>query len=480
MYTKLLLSTLMSVSTLTLSYAQTSPIQKVEEGFYPQLIKTQASGQNIHQRMEARKVNGLSIAVIDKGELAWAKGYGLNDASQPQQKVDTTTLFQCASIGKMITAIAALQLVQANKITLDEDVNQKLSSWKIPENNFTAQKKVTLRMLLSHSAGLRDGYGFEGYEPHSPIPSLLQILNTQAPANNKKKIVVAEIPGSAEHYSGAGYLIIQQLIEDLSGTSFANYTQNMIFKPLGMLHSIYTAYPDSVNNLVIARGHEDNGKIDPKKKYHVYPEQGAAGPWTTPSDLAKLVIEVQKIQQGKSTKLLSQALVQQMLQPQINSMGLGFHLKGASEVLGFWHSGNNAGYTGVLFGLSNSGQGAIVLTNSNAGEWLAIEAIRSIATVYNWPIMQQLKPSSDLLAEQYVGTYALNGKEGLTIGLTKNQLYFQKKGNATKYNLYPSGSKTFTLAEKPDNISFVFEEQSGKMLLKVNENAGPAMVLLKM
>ncbi len=469
---------LLCLSTITFSYAQNNLIQKVEEGFKPLLIKDQSPTQNIEQRMQARKVNGLSIAVIDKGELAWAKGYGINDASQPQQKIDTNTLFQCASIGKVITAIAALQLVQAHQIGLDEDVNQKLTSWKIPENNFTAQKKVSLRLLLSHSAGLLDAYGFEGYYPHTALPTLQQILNVEAPANNKKKIVVGKTPGTAEHYSGAGYLITQQLIEDISGLSFSAYVQQNIFKPLGMLHTLYTAYPDSSTNFPIARGHDDEGQIDPQRKYNVYPEYAAAGPWTTPSDLAKLVIEIQKIYHGKNSNLLNQSYVQLMLKPQINAMGLGFHLKGAKEVLGFWHSGNNAGYTGVLFGLTHTGQGAIVLTNSNAGEWLAIDAIRSIASAYNWPIMQHLN-TSVTTPEKYVGTYVVGDKKGLTIRLYKNQLYFQKHGESRRYNLYATGDQIFTLFEKPDNISFEFEEKEGQMLLKVYENAGAVTLLNK-
>ncbi len=147
MYPKLLLK-IGTCLALTFSAAAQNPkslqIQNVENNLDPQLLKNGANkinGQPILKRMQARKVNGLSIAVIDKGELAWAKGYGINDASAPTQLVDTTTLFQCASIGKVITAIAALQLVQDQKIGLDDDVNQKLVSWKIPENNFTAQKR---------------------------------------------------------------------------------------------------------------------------------------------------------------------------------------------------------------------------------------------------------------------------------------------------------------------------------------------------
>lgn len=164
----------------------------------------------ISERMRERKVNGVGVAVIDNGKIVWAKGYGVKDAGLPNDLVDTTTLFQCASIGKIITSLAALHLVKDGLIGLDEPVNNKLKSWKIRENDKTVGKQVTLRNLLTHTAGFDDDYGFEGYLPHSVLPDLKQILNGEPPANVRKKLISKTAPGTTERYSGGGFLVVQQ------------------------------------------------------------------------------------------------------------------------------------------------------------------------------------------------------------------------------------------------------------------------------
>jgi len=467
------------------SKAQTNVAQKisqVENGFYDQImVGRDIPGRSLKDQMQLRKVNGLSVAVIDSGKLAWAKGYGLGDATAPAGKVDTATLFQCASIGKVITAIAALHLVKENKVDLDEDVNQKLKSWKIPENEFTAQHKVTLRTLLSHSAGFTDDYGFAGYEPGKTLPTLLQILNGMEPANTNKKLTVMTVPGKVERYSGAGFLIIQQLIEDVTGMSFADYVKLVVLQPMGLLHTTYRYQPDIDVNLSIARGHYSNGKADKKLKYNVYPELAAAGPWTTASDLARLIVGLQQIHDGKRSAPLDSLLWKQVLAPQINSMGLGIPLKGSKEVSGYWHAGNNAGYTGVLFGVSSTGQGAVVLTNSDGGEWLALDVVRSIANAYQWPIMQSFHPVELPTPEEYTGNYQLSAEDGLVISLVKGQLYFEKKGSSRKFKLYGLADGTFRIAEKPDNLSFMFvRDIHGKILaLTMYENGDKVYQLKK-
>ncbi len=467
-----------------LSYAQGSDINQVVNGLNPSPVhaigKTYET-QHILNRMKATWVNGLSVAVVENGKIAWAKGYGLKDASNKSDSVTANTLFQCASIGKIITALSAMKLVKENKIELDEDVNLKLKTWKIPENNFTRQKKVSLRMLLSHSSGLDDNYGFQGYYPGVELPSLLQMLNATSPANNKKQLVIKRVPGSVENYSGGGYLIVQQLIEDLSGTTFEAYVKENILLPLEMHQTTYNHYPDTELQMDIARGHEDNGKIDPKRKYNLYPEMAAAGPWTTPTDLAKLIIAIHEAKTGKSTALLDSSMISQMLSPQLNAMGLGLNLKGADQVLGYWHAGNNAGYTGMLFGISDSGQGAVVLSNSNAGEYLALEIIRSIANTYRWPIMTTLVESPVKNIGSYPGLYKVREKPALIFSNEGEQLYFNKIGSKTKYKLYHTLDGSFRMLEKPDNLKFIFQKDStGKITgATMFENAGSINIMTK-
>lgn len=445
--------------------SQDSMMNKVEQGLSLRVV---LNGQtvNLAERMKERKVPGMSVAVVDGGKITWAKGYGSKEGTGT---VDTATLFQCASIGKIVTAIAALQLVESGKLSLDEDVNNKLVSWKLPENEYTAQKKVTLRHLLSHSSGLTDHYGFMGYLPGAEMPTLLSLLNATSPAQNRKKLLIGTVPGTAEEYSGGGYLIIQQLIEDVTQVAFTRYADSMIFRPLGMIHSSYTFSPEKN----IASAHNDKGRRYGKYPYKLYPEYAAAGFWTTATDLARLIIGIQN-------KSLLKELTTQMLTPQINSMGLGVHLKGDKNVAGFWHAGNNEGYTGILMATASTGQGAVVLTNSNSGEWLALETIRSIANAYHWPITLSISPITITDPAAYKGMYLLAEGKGLEVDSDANGLFFTRNGKGNKFYLYQTENDHFRVAEKPDNLLCVFERNTeGEiMALRMYENAGQTNNLL--
>ena len=191
---------------------------------------------NLQPLMEALKVPGLSVAVIDDFKLAWAKAYGVTEAG-PSKPVTSTTLFQAGSISKPVAATCALYLVEHGKLSLDENVNQELKTWTVPENEFTATQKVTLRRLLSHSAGLTV-HGFPGYATDQPIPTLVQIFNGEKPANTAP-IRVDLVPGSKFRYSGGGVTIEQQLIMDVTGKPFPQFMHDTVLGPIGMSESTY-------------------------------------------------------------------------------------------------------------------------------------------------------------------------------------------------------------------------------------------------
>ena len=200
-----------------------APILRVEQGLRPLAI---VDGQpqprwNIVERMKHFKVPGVSIAVISGGKVEWARGYGV--VAMDGKPVDTETLFQAASISKPVTALMALRLVDEGKLSLDEDVNLKLRSWKVPENEFTKTQKVTLRRLLNHSAGLTVR-GFDGYAADGPVPSLLDVLDGKKPANSEP-IRVEAVPGTKWSYSGGGYVVVQQLVTEVTGESFPELMQ---------------------------------------------------------------------------------------------------------------------------------------------------------------------------------------------------------------------------------------------------------------
>jgi CubicO group peptidase (beta-lactamase class C family) len=178
--------------------------------------------------MKHYHVPGVSIAFIDRGQIIWAGGFGLADVAA-NKPVTPDTLFQAASISKSVTALGALRLVQERKLNLDEDVNHKFVHWKVPENEFTQIEKVTLRRLLSHTAGFNVG-GFAGYTAGEPLPTEVEILNREKPANNEA-VRVNTLPGKEFRYSGGGYVAVQLLMMDVTGKSFPKLMRDLIHPP---------------------------------------------------------------------------------------------------------------------------------------------------------------------------------------------------------------------------------------------------------
>ena len=362
--------------------AQELRIQRVEEDF-PKV----ALGANepplelsLRKAMEIYKVPGVSVAVIDNYKIAWAKAYGVTEAGGTT-RVTTHTLFQAGSISKPVAATGALAMVERGKLSLDEDVNRKLVSWKVPENEFTKDQKVTLRRLMSHSGGLTV-HGFPGYAAGEPIPTVVQVLNGEKPANTDP-VRVFFVPGTKSVYSGGGITIEQLLMQDVSGKPFPALMQELVLGPIGMTDSTYEQPlpPDRVASA--ASGTYQNGKVVPGKR-HVYPEMAAAGLWTTPTDLAKFAIEIGLSRQGKANRVLSQATVQQMLTPQIDTVGLGFFMDDAKNPTWFGHGGADEGFQAQLVMFLEGGQGAAVMADSDNGIQVANLLIGSIAKEYAW------------------------------------------------------------------------------------------------
>ena len=358
-------------------------IRHVEAGLMPASIaKGEAvSKWTISERMAHYNVVGVGVAVIDNYAIHWAKGYGLM-AKNSSRPVTTETLFQAGSISKPVAATAALHLVETGKLSLDADVNQKLKSWHVPENELTRQQKVTLRRILSHSAGLTV-HGFPGYAVNETVPTLVEILDGKKPANTPP-IRVDLLPGTKERYSGGGYTIMQLLLTDVTGEPFPQLLKNSVLEKIGMQHSTYQQPlpPDWAVNA--ASGYRDNGEAVPGK-WHVYPEMAAAGLWTTASDLARFAIEIQKSRAGRSNRVLSREMTNQMLTRQIDGAGLGLMLGGTDQAPRFSHGGADEGFQAFLIGTLDSGQGAVVMTNSDNGIRLAEEILLSIGAEYGWP-----------------------------------------------------------------------------------------------
>jgi len=335
---------------------------------------------SLAQIMEAYNVPGLSVAVIDNYKIAWAKGYGVI-GSGSTTPVGAGTLFQAGSISKPVAATAALALVEKGRLALDEDVNQKLKSWKVPENEFTKDQKVTLRRLMSHTAGLTV-HGFPGYDVDTPLPTLVQVLNGEKPANTEP-IRVDIVPGTKERYSGGGVTIEQLLMMDVTGKPFPALLRETVLDKIGMTDSGYEQPLPPTRALLTATGTHQDGK-PVHGRWHIYPEMAAAGLWTTPTDLAKFAIEIAQSKNGKSDKILSQKTVEEMLTPVLpHGAGLGFFVEEQNPGV-FGHNGADEGFQALLTMNWQTGNGVAIMANSDNGIAVADLLLRSVAKEYAW------------------------------------------------------------------------------------------------
>ncbi|WP_338870664.1 serine hydrolase domain-containing protein [Spirosoma sp. SC4-14] len=433
-------------------------IHEVETSLMPplQLAHKPFVQFSLTDRMKHYHVPAVSIAFINNGVFEWARAYGYlsNDSLQP---ANTHTLFQAASISKPITAMAALRLVELGKLDLDTDINAYLKTWQLPQSRFTDQKPVTLRALLSHTAGLTV-HGFRGYATGDSIPSVTQILNGEKPANSPP-VVSDTVPGSGWRYSGGGYVILQQLLNDVTGKRFPDLMQQLVLKPIGMDCSTYQQpLPKALwSNASI--GHLGNGQKLPGN-WHNYPEMAPAGLWTTATDLARYLVDVQQSFQGKTNHVLSRSMVNKMLTKQPGEHGLGPEIHGSDSTLAFSHGGSNAGYKCYFYSYAKTGQGVVVMTNADSGMGLIFELMRSIAHVYQWPdfkpIIKKIIQVSQQKLASMAGEYKLENRtdRSLQITVQENSLFVQQLWNGFSYTLHPEGSFAFFVKEYGDRFTF--------------------------
>ncbi|MFC6163068.1 serine hydrolase domain-containing protein [Kribbella jiaozuonensis] len=377
--------------------------------------------EEIKAELERFNVPGASWVVIEDGAVHETGTAGLV-AADGSQAVAPDTLFQAASISKPIAVLAMLRLVDRGLLDLDEDVNHKLTSWQVPPTG-AWQPVVTLRQLASHSGGLTV-HGFPGYAAGAPLPTTLQILEGVRPTNTFG-VRVDLVPGTQFRYAGGGTIVMQQLLEDVTGTPFRQLARELVLEPLGMSDSDYAhPLPPELHNRA-AVAHDERGR-SLEGRWHAYPELAAAGLWTTPTDLAKAAIGVQKMYAGVDGALLPLELAREMLTHQIAAgqrigglghLGLGFFLNDSGQRFG--HSGGNAGFRCHLLADRDTGQGAVVMTNGDNGGWVVQRAFAAVASAYGWEeypaeVEAPDLPSDELLTE-LVGTYRLDGRMRFTV-----------------------------------------------------------------
>jgi len=377
--------------------------------------------EGIEADLEEFGVPGASWVVFEDGHITETGAAGVTEAGG-SRFVAPDTLFQAASISKPIAVLAMLRLVDGGLLDLDEDVNRTLTSWKVPPTGHW-QPVVTLRQLASHSAGLTVS-GFPGYRHDDLLPTTVQILDGVRPANTFG-VRADHVPGTQFRYAGGGTTVMQQLLEDVTGTPFRQLVSELVLQPLGMSDSDYVQPLPPALHERAATAHDELGR-PLEGRWHTYPELAAAGLWTTPTDLAKFASCVRRAYAGIDDTLLSRDLAREMLTPQIaasqrigglSHLGLGLFLDDSGRRFG--HSGGNAGFRCHLLAYRDSGQGAVVMTNADRGIWVVLRAFAAAASVYGWagyPEDVELGglPADDVLAE-LVGSYLLDGRMAVRV-----------------------------------------------------------------
>lgn len=350
-----------------------------------------AKKQTLTERMKHYNVPGVSIAVINDYRIEWAKGYGSVKIGS-STPVTPETCFEAASTTKLLTASAALHYLENGMLDLEEDINQKLRSWKIPENEFTQDEKVTLFRLLTHQSGLtRPDGGFS--EEEGSVPTLLQVLKGEAPAINQAAFV-EYVPGANHQYSNMGFIVIQLLLEDILSKPFTQIVQETVFGPVAMKNStvIHPLSAEFKNSLALPHDGAGTSYDRPQNPNAL----GHGALVTTPADLAHLTIELMNAYQGKSGLLFSQKTAEKMLSTQLEvdplqsfgftGQGMGVFIVEVEDSFYFAQPGHNApGATSMLIASPATGKGVVVMTNGEMGLLLSLEILAALVAEYEWP-----------------------------------------------------------------------------------------------
>jgi len=453
----------LTVCSQTIDPAIQKKITAVENSLAPSIVFGDTIPKlNIEKRMKETAIPGLSIAVIRDYKIEWAKGYGWADTEE-KRKVTTDTRFQAASISKSINSLGVLKLVEMGKLDPEADINNYLTSWKFPYDSLSHNKKISVYNLLSHTAGL-DIHGFPGYEKTDTLPTLQQILDGKRPANTKAVRSLFE-PGKKYKYSGGGITISQLILTNVTNNNYADWIQKNVLQPLDMTNSSYQQPPTAPSNL--ATGYYGNGK-PVTGKYHIYPEQAAAGLWTTPTDLAKYIIECQLALEGRSKKVLSQSMMKKRLTPYIDSnAALGVFIEKKAGQLYFTHNGGNEAFLCTSYGSMQGGNGVVIMIN---GENFAVinELLNSVAIVYDWkgfynPTFKKIVTLPKDTLQKLVGNFLLE-KDTLTVSFCGDALCLQQNFQpATGYQMFFSDNNNFSVREVPNAFFTVIRNAEGKV-----------------
>lgn len=444
---------------------QSSDEQQVEQALSALQPSTQVAGRAYSPRalmemMRQQSVPGVSIVVFREGRIVYARGFGVAEIGDARP-ITPDTLFQAASISKPVTATGALALTEQGALDLDRPIDEQLRSWRVPESAAAEGQAVTLRHLLTHTAGLTV-HGFPGYELGAELPTVPQILDGVAPANSEP-VRIDQRPGSAWRYSGGGYTVAQLLMTDVAGEPFPELMRRLVLAPAGMDDSTFEQPLPGELGPQAAIGHRGDGTAV-AGGYHVYPEMAAAGLWTTPSDLARWAISLAAALKGEG-QLLSRETMLAMLTPGIGGWGLGASVNGSGEWLSLSHNGANEGYRANLVIYPNRGEGIVIMTNSDGGDVLFGPIMIGIARAFGWPgsepriIVPVAVPDDELAAA--AGRYSGFGQT-VEVRVEGGVLRATIAGGPPPFEVIPQGADRY-VTENGVPIQFVRDADSNRV-----------------
>jgi CubicO group peptidase (beta-lactamase class C family) len=458
---------------------------RIEHGLGPEVrIKGAPGGASIEDRLRVHHTPGVCVAILHDHRVVAAKAYGVADATTGERLTETT-LMQAASVSKMFTALAALKEVEAGKIPLEASVNQTLRSWRLPDNDLTRATPVTLKHLLSHTGGIN----VPSVPQEGRAPTLLELLEGKPPAITPP-VRVDLAPGTKFRYSGGGPTIVQQMLVDVEGRPFPELMNDLVFEPLALSHSTFTQPLKSERWPSVAVGHDfDRTVVD--GNFRVWVGAAAGGLWSTPADIARLLLEVQLGLRGQS-KVVSKETASRMT-TSVASIGegdavtiaLGPFVEKHGAGVYFGHDGLGIGFM-TIARASTTGEGAVVMANSQGAGPLLLEVLRSIAAEYAWE--GWLPPPIDVAAVDPAHLVALGGRysgdsdESMRIAAKANHLEARQPFREP-LELYPVAADAFVSRADGTRFTFATSAAGARSLVRTPPAwppAGGAVTLVRL
>lgn len=445
--------------------------EEILSNLLPARVPTSELGvaQHIDARLAHLRVPGLGIALIVNDEVSWEGGYGRLEFSSTNL-VTASTRFQAASMSKAVAAFGALVMVERGQLDLDTPVNEYLDDWQIPEDDATQASQITMSHLLSHTAALTV-HGFPGYSPEGPFPSNVHVLDGSEPANTEPVRIEGTV-GEEFRYSGGGYTVAEQVMEEISGQAFAELMKEFVLEPLGMDHSSFNQ--PATATVATRAAPAINGRGERHEDvWHVYPEQAAAGLWTTPADYARFILGVAAALRGDENSLFSEELAQRMVTPVKDGYGLGVVVQGDEDSFSIRHGGSNYGYKCSFVYYPNRKAGAVVMTSADNGSTLASEILRSVEQHFQLAANDQedidvFSPPEDF--PMLSGSWRIQEFDHVFRIFVENAQLWIEDDNTAPWQLHHLGNDTYRSME--ERAHFIAERDSAGSITSITIKLG--------